>query len=112
LITPLPGLATGSALLGGTVTAVLRSPTNDPFAIFLGLPQVPVDYPFGALHVDLGTFVLLAIGAQGPSGLFTLPLPVPNDPLLRGQAIAFQALSHSATSSAVQLTNVAVPIVQ
>lgn len=111
-IKALPGLATGSAMLGGTVNATLRSPFGDAFALFLGLPQVPVDYPFGALQVDLGTFVLLATGVQGPSGLFTVPVPVPSNPLLLGKAIAFQALSLSATTSALLLTNVAVPVLQ
>lgn len=94
------------------VNATLRSPAGDAFAIFLGLPQAPVDYPFGAWHVDLRARVLIATGVQGAGGMFTVPVPIPGDLALRGKAIALQAISQSAASGALQLTNVTVPILQ
>lgn len=78
----------------------------------LGLPMLPVAFPFGSVAVDPSVLVPLAFGVtQGPSGRVSVMVNVPNNALLAGLILAVQALDH-APSTGLEASNPAVVVLR
>lgn len=89
----------------GSIDLSLSSAPGDVFGIFLALPgqrlAVP---PFGAFWLDLPTLAQIVSGSIGPSGEFSLSIPINLNPADIGLALQFQALTNG---SVFELTNAA-----
>jgi hypothetical protein len=66
--------------------------------LIAGAPGDPVSLPFGPLWLDPAIHVILDVGFVDGSQHRSVSVGVPNDPLLRGVPVGFQALSGPATS--------------
>lgn len=76
--------------IGGSFQLDLVGEPNKAALLFLGLPaEIPTQY--GILGVDPNTFTIFATLSTGPLGHTALTLPVPNDPILKGISVNFQA---------------------
>lgn len=95
-----PGISLyGSSGLGSTVTVEVRGTPNQPAALFLSMgfvdPPVVLTGPYGGkLYLDLNTFWFsIPLPPMPASGSLAFPLVIPNDPLLSGYFVHFQAFA-------------------
>jgi hypothetical protein len=83
----------GDALLGGSFEPVLEAAPGAQFLLWIS-PFSGVQ-PVGNKHTQLllasAQLFALAAGTVGPSGVFDLPLKLPDSPLLQGLALHLQA---------------------
>lgn len=92
---PLLELSPPIVPIGQTTQIVARASkpgdlTVTVMSIGLG-PNFPLA-PWGQVEIDVTVFVSVGVGFADPSGLFTLPFAVPNNPAVIG-TYAFQSLS-------------------
>jgi FG-GAP repeat len=89
----------GSSGIGSVPSIEVKGTPGQPAALFLSLgfvdPPLVLGGPYGGkLYLDLaGFWFSLSLPNLPPSGVFAFPLPIPNDPLLLGFTIHFQAFA-------------------
>lgn len=90
----IPSLSGGALILGATTRSELRGTAGAAFATLLGRPLLPVYVSFlnGALLLDPIGAVTIASGVLDANGLASGNLPVPNDPVLRGEVLGMQGV--------------------
>jgi hypothetical protein len=106
-------LAASGGTLGGTVTADVVSPAGDLIAVFVGMPTLPVASVFGSVLLDLPTAIALVFAAPQPASEVTqIGFAVPNDPVLKGFVLGFQAANFYQASSAIEMSNTSVLVLR
>jgi hypothetical protein len=95
----IPALLASGAPPGGSVPTDLFAERGDIAVLFAGAPGDPISLPFGQLWLDPALSVILDVGFVDQSQHRSVSVGVPNDPLLRGVAVGFQALTGPATPS-------------
>jgi hypothetical protein len=107
----MPALAAAGGELGHRIDLDLYSPTGEWYGVFAALPSPPFSIPpFGDQWMDFASEFLLLVGVQGSSEHAKHPVPVPNDPSLRGLPLVFQSLGGSLAQASLTLSNPA-PVV-
>ncbi len=104
----LPALYARGGKLGGTLDLEILSPVSHPYVIAVAMPTLPFDLPFGRQWLDIPTEIFLAFGVQGSGEYMRHSYSIPNNPVFRGLALGFQALSGAGAAAA--LTNPVIPV--
>ncbi|MFH2001573.1 MAG: WD40 repeat domain-containing protein [Planctomycetota bacterium] len=100
----------GAPRINSNITIDVYTNPNWLYALLLGSADDPSGvavYPFGTLYLDPtppNLFMLLPVLNAGPTGQGSLPIFIPNDPMLVGSTPFTQAL-FSSGGSAFQLSN-------
>ncbi|MHC5210869.1 MAG: hypothetical protein ACYTG2_09145 [Planctomycetota bacterium] len=94
LVPPVPALTLGGdALLGGSFEPELQAPPGAQFLLwispFTDLQLVGTKHT--ALLLDSAALITLAVDTLGPTGVYTLPLLVPANPIFQGLPAHCQA---------------------
>ncbi|MFK7739585.1 MAG: FG-GAP repeat domain-containing protein [Planctomycetota bacterium] len=78
--------------VGSPIELALRGAAGTPYALAATAQRVSVQAPFGVLHVDLNSLLLIEAGAFDAAGEDLRSYPVPNVPALAGLEIHWQAV--------------------
>lgn len=81
-----------SAPPGGTLQITTLGTPGEPVVLMLGLGGAVQSTPYGTFWIDLNTFAVLGTTRLGRLGSWSLAVPVPNIPALRGWVVMFQSL--------------------
>jgi hypothetical protein len=99
----------GPPIVGQSVLLEVYTDPNWYFALLLGTADVPTGFatfPFGTLYLDTtfpNLFIMFPVLQADGTGLGTLNLNIPNNPILIGATVFFQSLV-SPNGSSIQLT--------
>ena len=97
-IEPMDISVSGPPILNTSIDMLLSSPADAgrPLLLFISSSYQKLTFPDGrCLEVDFSSYILVPL-AFGPSGTFTLPLDIPDHPLLDGFTAYFTAASTKA----------------
>ena len=100
----IPSAKATTAALGGTFTTTLQGSLNDLAVVYASTLSQPLSILGTPVFLDLVSAVPLGFAVVGASGEVAFPLPIANDPALRG----FQLEASGAVltpAGAIELTN-------
>jgi hypothetical protein len=91
-----PQLWTVGAAAPGRVVRSTVAAEPGPAALFAAAGEAAVATPFGLLLLEPATLLALAAGAADGERLWSVALPIPNDPALVGARVPLQGLGLAA----------------
>lgn len=97
--------------LGGLLQIDLRSAASRPYVLAVGQLAASVPTPFGSLFLAPSSLIVLTGGLQTSQGALTWSLPVPPNPALYAQHLAWQAATEDPLGR-VDLTNPAAVVLR
>lgn len=93
--------------LGGVINTSVAAVQNDIVLHYLGFPIPPTATAYGPAWIDLGFVFQLFAVVLPVTGTASRVVIVPNDPVLRGLTVGFQAAHWNHVTEVVEMSNVA-----